>query len=760
MSSGCGDVLSLEDLKTAKKHQTFEAEVITGRAGGVSGGAEIDTAANPVTGQVQKTMPAILRDIGFSAASFDFTTGGTLTVADRDVVVYNPADNNWYSWSGTLPHAVAAGTDPTADSNWKPRTDQLLRQELSDKDGAKLIGRVEYFDDLADVSITSAGERIDLAQYAEYTPYGAGFFVSRAGAAPRVDGYVMPVNENFYWEREATDVRLSLAGARLTARDNVVNMSGGIYDMSDKVQGLINYALDRHVDLHFDVYDSGPSNGFKTRMMYISKGLIFTKNIVGGIGFIQVGLRAIRGFYDFILNTNQFTPIATADGDYALTNLCASFDTTNGGLDYGSVNTSMFIESGMVTAVGPKTELNGQVHMIMGSKTGFIASYGFGLTGTKFAVCYDSEITAGAYNSGGISDFALDVTSWPAATGESNDESNGNTIHRLITHNCVEKSWRVAGTKNNLKLVHDEGVLSTVAAPPTPLGVESRNGYGYTSCYFSSIGGELGAVSIQPSAASTIRAVVTLGVLNTAVGNILTKDGLPADVSVIAGDPGGSHSSAIGTIKASNVRVVAGASVDVGSVYTSGDLLVADQESTINKVRIDGSITQCAGRIMSGLVEGDVYINSFGRVSNLNVTGSLYINNNFSRNTYTNFCRIAGGVTVLASSLSTSFMNMCTVLGPLVGVANAALVLNDCALSSVNVNFEGMSTRVIGGSCAALAMGVRTLLYPAPTVASLSGWLDPTSATSSSIGAKTQNPLTGKMWFRNSSGAWLSLTPS
>lgn len=129
MSSGCGDVLSLEDLKTAKKHQTFEAEVITGRAGGVPSGAEIDFATNQVTGQVQKTLPAILRDMGFDPSAFDFTTGGTVTA--RDTVVYNPADNNWYSWAGALPHVVSPGTDPTADSNWKPRTDQLLRQELS-----------------------------------------------------------------------------------------------------------------------------------------------------------------------------------------------------------------------------------------------------------------------------------------------------------------------------------------------------------------------------------------------------------------------------------------------------------------------------------------------------------------------------------------------------------------------------------------------------------------------------------------------------
>lgn len=154
MSSGCGDVLSLEDLKTAKKHQTFEAEVITGRAGGVSSGAEIDFATNQVTGQVQKTLPAILRDMGFDPASFDFTTGGTVNA--RDTVVYNPADNNWYSWAGVLPHVVAPGTDPTADANWKPRTDQLLRQNLASSvvpgtslvthsDGIQLDDYIEIF---------------------------------------------------------------------------------------------------------------------------------------------------------------------------------------------------------------------------------------------------------------------------------------------------------------------------------------------------------------------------------------------------------------------------------------------------------------------------------------------------------------------------------------------------------------------------------------------------------------------------------------
>lgn len=131
MSSGCGDVLTLEDLKIAKKHQLFEAEVITGKQGGVASGADIDYATNQVTGQTQKTLPAILRDAGFLPASFDFTTGGTLGIDDRDKVVYDPVSKAWYSWSGALPKVIAAGTNPLLDSNWKPQTDPTIRSDLA-----------------------------------------------------------------------------------------------------------------------------------------------------------------------------------------------------------------------------------------------------------------------------------------------------------------------------------------------------------------------------------------------------------------------------------------------------------------------------------------------------------------------------------------------------------------------------------------------------------------------------------------------------
>lgn len=146
--AGCGDVLSLEDLQTAKKHQIFEAEVITGKAGGVAGGADIETATNQVTGQVQTTLPQTLKDLGFKPASFTFATGGTLQPGDNDLAVHNPApagDGNYYSWGGALPKVVPAGSTPATSGGlganaWIPRTDEILRAELASTGGSELVG--------------------------------------------------------------------------------------------------------------------------------------------------------------------------------------------------------------------------------------------------------------------------------------------------------------------------------------------------------------------------------------------------------------------------------------------------------------------------------------------------------------------------------------------------------------------------------------------------------------------------------------------
>ncbi len=142
MPSGCGDVLSLNDLQVAKKHQIFEAEVITGKQGGVAGGADIDYATNQVTGQTQKTLPAVLRDVGFSPASFNFTTGGTLGADDADKAVLWPiedgGDGNYYVWRGSLPKVIPAASTPLttggiSDSAWVAFGDITFRAEADKK---------------------------------------------------------------------------------------------------------------------------------------------------------------------------------------------------------------------------------------------------------------------------------------------------------------------------------------------------------------------------------------------------------------------------------------------------------------------------------------------------------------------------------------------------------------------------------------------------------------------------------------------------
>lgn len=214
MSSGCGDVLSLADLQTAKKHQIFEAEVITGKSGGVAGGADIDYATNQVTGQTQKTLPAVLRDAGFTPASFDFATGGTLSATDRNKTVYDPVSKTWYLWKGTLPHVIAAGTNPVGDVNWTPQTDPNLRSDLAASDGYKHIGEVQSFAALRLLVPTIAGGRVKLRGWHAGSVAGGGDFVAMATPAVDDGGTIARVNESWHWRRVPDDaIRPEMFGA-------------------------------------------------------------------------------------------------------------------------------------------------------------------------------------------------------------------------------------------------------------------------------------------------------------------------------------------------------------------------------------------------------------------------------------------------------------------------------------------------------------------------------------------------------------------
>ena len=120
------ELLTVTDLEIAKKHDTFHSEVITGKAGGSATGANIYAATNAVTGQVQKTLPKVLQDVGFKPVSGSFQAGATIT--EHDQCLLDTSSGTFYSWNGALPKVVAAGSTPATAGGigvllWVDRTD-------------------------------------------------------------------------------------------------------------------------------------------------------------------------------------------------------------------------------------------------------------------------------------------------------------------------------------------------------------------------------------------------------------------------------------------------------------------------------------------------------------------------------------------------------------------------------------------------------------------------------------------------------------
>ena len=112
------ELLTVSDLEIAKKHDTFHSEVITGKAGGLATGVNIDTATNVVTGQVQKTLPKVMEEIAGNHLG-DWPGTGDQPVTLTNVAqtlrwqVADGGDGHDYAWTGAFPKVVAAGSTPT-----------------------------------------------------------------------------------------------------------------------------------------------------------------------------------------------------------------------------------------------------------------------------------------------------------------------------------------------------------------------------------------------------------------------------------------------------------------------------------------------------------------------------------------------------------------------------------------------------------------------------------------------------------------------
>lgn len=345
MSSGCGDVLSLADLQTAKKHQIFEAEVITGKSGGVASGADIDYATNQVTGQTQKTLPAVLRHAGFSAVSWDFSTGGTLAVNDRDKVVYDPVSKTWYSYAGTLPVTVPASFNPVGNADWKPQTDPYLRDDLSAQDGLTLIGSVPDVSTLAAVG-ASEGDSIILDSYAG-SNLGGGIMVA-VSADTAIDNIVTFPGNGVVWKRKFFNGTVDVYDAGYTGTEdlavfiNKINAAG--FDCVVPVSGEITTPI---------IFD-------------IAKGALIGKNKC------------------------TLTESASATGDYYLTIVNTDTDYTNRDvINATALMTGVsFVGKGTrKLAIGGST--SGEVSELRISNCGFISTAGIEFLDNAYRILFD-----------------------------------------------------------------------------------------------------------------------------------------------------------------------------------------------------------------------------------------------------------------------------------------------------------------------------------------------------------------------------------
>lgn len=94
----------------------------------------------PITPSVFESLRRSYAEAGLNLVDGSFEEGGTLTSAS-DVLLHKASGK---AYSGPV-GGVAAGTDPTAvGSGYVPRTDITLRGELSNMDGANLVGSATY----------------------------------------------------------------------------------------------------------------------------------------------------------------------------------------------------------------------------------------------------------------------------------------------------------------------------------------------------------------------------------------------------------------------------------------------------------------------------------------------------------------------------------------------------------------------------------------------------------------------------------------
>lgn len=209
------ELLNAQDLIAAKKHDTFHSEVVTGKVGGLSTGANIDYATNAVTGQVQKTLPKILDDLDWSYVGL-FADGVTFT--DKTDFAVDAVGTQWI-YTGSLPFSATAGTVPSEP------TYQVVHVKsasaISNANGGSVQDFIDAntFKTVADMKAFTnhvVGSKVFWQGYYSQSDGGGNWGVVKSGAHTPDGGSVFSIDENTYIQANLKGGKISILkfGAR------------------------------------------------------------------------------------------------------------------------------------------------------------------------------------------------------------------------------------------------------------------------------------------------------------------------------------------------------------------------------------------------------------------------------------------------------------------------------------------------------------------------------------------------------------------
>ena len=141
---------ALEDM--ADNAQTFDALV-----------TKTEGTTTDRLGVTRRVFQQILMDMGFQPLSGSFQTGATITA--RNQTLYDEVSHVFYSWGGTIPKTVPAGSTPATSGGigagaWVDRTDLMLRSDIN-----IVQKRFACVDDMINDSTLTVGKIVETIGY-------------------------------------------------------------------------------------------------------------------------------------------------------------------------------------------------------------------------------------------------------------------------------------------------------------------------------------------------------------------------------------------------------------------------------------------------------------------------------------------------------------------------------------------------------------------------------------------------------------------